>query len=215
MDGATVGVFFGGLFAVMALPGPSLLYAMSHTLEAGRTAGLVAVLGLEVALVLHVTVATTGLGAVLATSPTALTMLRYVGAGYLALLAFRQLRDVRPVAALVGSAPPVGDVRADRGQSFRRACAVDLLNPGSALFLVAFLPRFVDAGAGPPGVQLLVLGVLVVLVAAACDASWVLATARLCRPDARLRRVAGHHAVGVRRSVGVVYLVLAALVLVG
>lgn len=72
-----------------------------------------------------------------------------------------------------------------------------------------------DADAGSTGVQLLMLGVLVVAVAAACDAAWVLTTARMCRPNARLRRVAGDHAVGVRRSVGVVYLVLAALVLVG
>ena len=215
MDGATGGVFLGGLFAVMALPGPSLLYVMGRTLEAGRGAGLVSVLGLEVALVLHVTVATTGLGAVLATAPVALTVLRYAGAGYLVLLAVRQLRDARPVAAQVPSGSPAVALRADRGRSFRQACVVDLLNPGTALFLVAFLPQFVDAGAGSPGVQLLVLGVLVVLVATACDASWVLATARLCRPDARLRRVAGDHAVGVRRSVGVVYLVLAALVLVG
>ncbi len=111
--------------------------------------------------------------------------------------------------------PPSAPCAPTGVESFRQACVVDLLNPGTALFLVAFLPQFVDAGAGSPGVQLLVLGVLVVLVAAACDASWVLATARLCRPDARLRRVAGRHAVGVRRSVGVVYLVLAVLVLVG
>lgn len=215
MDGATGGVFLGGVFAVMALPGPSLLYVMSHTLEAGRAAGLVAVLGLEVALVLHVTVATTGLGAVLATAPVALTTLRYVGAGYLVLLAVRQLRDARPVAAPVASVSSAGVVTSDRGRSFRQACVVDLLNPGTALFLVAFLPQFVDADAGSSGAQLLVLGVLVVLVATACDASWVLATARLGRPGARLRRVTGHHALGVRRSVGVVYLVLAALVLLG
>ena len=155
----------------MALPGPSLLYVMSHTLEAGRAAGLVAVVGLEVALVLHVAVATTGLGAVLATSPVALTVLRHVGAGYLVWLAVRQLRDARPAAVLVGSGPPADDVRADRGRAFRQACVVDLLNPGTALFLVAFLPRFVDAGAGSTGAQLLVLGVLVVVVAAARDAA--------------------------------------------
>jgi threonine/homoserine/homoserine lactone efflux protein len=214
MDGATAGMFFGGLFAVMALPGPSLLYVMSHTLEAGRAAGLVAVLGLEVALVLHVVVATTGLGAVLEASPVALTVLRHVGAGYLVWLAVWQLRDVRPAAVPVGAGSADVAVRAERGRAFRQACVVDLLNPGTALFLVAFLPRFVDSGAGSTGGQLLVLGVLVVVVAAACDASWVLATARLSRGDARLRRAAGRHAVGVRRSIGVVYLVLAGMVLV-
>ena len=214
MDAANVGVFLGGSLAVMALPGPSLLYVMSHTLEAGRAAGLVSVLGLEVALVLHVTVATTGLGAVLTTSPVALTVLRHVGAGYLVLLAVRQLQAARPAAAPVAPGHPGGGgARTDRGRAFRQACVVDLLNPGTALFLVAFLPHFVDARAGSPEVQLVVLGALVVLVATVCDTSWVLATARLFRPDARLRRVAGHHAVGVRRSVGVVYLGLAGLVL--
>lgn len=213
MNGSTLGAFLAGSLVVMSLPGPSVLYAMSHTLEAGRAAGLVSVLGLEVALAMHVAVATTGLGALLVASPVALSTLRYLGAGYLAHLGVKQLRRAGPVVVSASEASCGRPLLTGRGRAFRQACLVDLLNPGTALFLVAFLPQFVDARSGSPAAQLLVLGLLVVLVATVCDISWVLATAHLGRPGGHLRRLAGHGSSAARRIVGAMYLVLAVLVL--
>jgi threonine/homoserine/homoserine lactone efflux protein len=75
----------------MAVPGPSVLYAVTQRLERGRTAGVVAVLGLETGLLVHVLAACLGVSALIAASPSMLTVLRVTGAGYLVLLGLRQL----------------------------------------------------------------------------------------------------------------------------
>ena len=76
---------------VMAVPGPSVLYAVTQRLEGGRTAGVAALLGLETGLLVHVLAACLGVSALIAASPPTLTALRYAGAGYLVVLGVRQL----------------------------------------------------------------------------------------------------------------------------
>ena len=76
---------------VMAVPGPSVLYAVTQRLERGRPAGVAAVLGLETGLLVHVLAACLGVSALIAASPSMLTVLRVAGAGYLVLLGLRQL----------------------------------------------------------------------------------------------------------------------------
>ena len=83
--------FLGVTALVMAVPGPSVLYAVTQRLERGRTAGIVAVLGLETGLLVHVLAACLGLSALIAASPSLMTGLRYAGAGYLVVLGLRQL----------------------------------------------------------------------------------------------------------------------------
>ncbi len=211
MDSTGVGVFLVGTLAVLVVPGPSVLFAVTRTLEAGRTAGLVSVLGLEVALALHVTAATTGLGVMVAASPVALAAVRHAGAGYLALLALGQLRTPGRTGGALPGEPHVGS---RRGRGLVNACLVDLLNPGTALFLVAFLPQFVDTRSGSPAVQLLQLGVLVVVVATLCDTAWVLVTARLAGRTWGLRQLAAGTP-SARRVVAGIYLALAGLGLLG
>lgn len=83
--------FLGVTALVMAVPGPSVLYAVTQRLERGRTAGIVAVLGLETGLLVHVLAACLGLSALIAASPSLMTGLRYAGAAYLVVLGLRQL----------------------------------------------------------------------------------------------------------------------------
>lgn len=87
--------FLGVTALIMAVPGPSVLYAVTQRLERGRTAGMVAVLGLETGLLVHVLAACLGLSALIAASPSLMTGLRYAGAGYLVWLGLRQL-GLRP-----------------------------------------------------------------------------------------------------------------------
>ena len=169
----------------MAVPGPSVVFAMARTVEGGRAAGLVSVLGLEAGLTVHVLAAATGLAAVMHSSDVAFVAVRYVGAGYLLVMGLRQL--VGPGGA--SSAPALTDRQSGGrwhpGRIFRQACMVDLLNPGTILFLAAYLPQFVDTGSGASGTQLLGLGAVVVAVATLCDVAWVLGTAEVV---ARVRR---------------------------
>jgi threonine/homoserine/homoserine lactone efflux protein len=180
----TLGSFLALTAAIMLIPGPTVLFAVARTLEGGRRAGLVTVLGLEAGLLVHVTAATVGLSALLASSETALRAIRLAGAGYLLYLAWRQLRTL---PAVTGAAPtsggPLAPVTRTRTALFLDGCVVDVLNPKTVLFFVAFLPQFVDPARGPELGQLVVLGLLAVVVGLACDAGYVVLAARLTRRD--------------------------------
>jgi len=170
----TLALFAASALALLAVPGPSVLYVVARTVEQGRTAGLVSMLGLETGALIHVAAAAAGLSALVASSPTAFTVLRYGGAAYLLWLGIRTLRSSRAVAA----APRVPAANA---RLFRDGVLVDLLNPKTALFFLAFLPGFVHAGAGPLALQVAVLGLVFVVLAALTDGAYALAAARVSR----------------------------------
>jgi threonine/homoserine/homoserine lactone efflux protein len=181
----TLGSFLALTAAIMLIPGPTVLFAVARTLEGGRRAGLVTVLGLESGLLVHVTAATVGLSALLAASETALHVIRLAGAGYLLHLAWRQLRTLRH---LTGAAPtsgsrlvPVAAGARTRTALFLDGCVVDVLNPKTVLFFVAFLPQFVEPARGSELGQLVVLGLLAVVLGLVCDGGYVVLAARLTR----------------------------------
>jgi threonine/homoserine/homoserine lactone efflux protein len=169
---ATLLLFAASTLALLAVPGPSVLYVVARTVEQGRTAGLISVLGLETGALLHVVAAAAGLSALVASSPTAFAVLRYAGGAYLLWLALRALR--RRATADDARLEP-----ASRGRLFRDGVLVDVLNPKTALFFLAFLPGFVHHGAGPVAGQVVVLGLIFVLLAAVTDAAYALAAARV------------------------------------
>ncbi|WP_218002251.1 LysE family translocator [Janibacter corallicola] len=164
---ATLLAFGGATLAIVALPGPSVLYVVTRSLEHGRAAGLCSVLGIEAGALVHVAAATAGLAAVLERTPVALDLLRWGGAAYLLWLALRELRGGGQGAGPAGAAP-------SRRQLFREGLVVDLLNPKTALFFLAFLPQFVDPHRGPMTHQLASLGLCFVLLALCCDGAYAL-----------------------------------------
>ncbi len=184
----TLALFAASTLALLAVPGPSVLYVVARTVEQGRTAGLVSVLGLETGALIHVAAAAGGLSALVASSPTAFAVLRYGGAAYLLWLGVRTLRRSREDA-------PAALAPASHARLFRDGVLVDLLNPKTALFFLAFLPGFVHAGAGPVALQVVVLGLVFVVLAALTDGAYAIATARVSRGVGRSgrsgRRVAG------------------------
>ncbi len=165
---ATLMTFGAATLAIVALPGPSVVYVVTRSLEHGRAAGLCSVLGIETGAVVHVLAASAGLAAVLESTPAALTALRWCGAGYLVWLALGQLREEQPEPGLTRrAARPL--------HLFRDGVLVDLLNPKTALFFLAFLPQFVDPGRGPMSHQVGVLGLCFVGLALVCDGAYALA----------------------------------------
>jgi threonine/homoserine/homoserine lactone efflux protein len=172
--------FCAATLAILVIPGPSVMYVVARSIAHGRRAGLYSVLGLEVGALLHVAGTAVGLAALLASSELAFTMLRYAGAAYLLHLGVQQLRPRHErVDTPAHRTSPVSRLRV-----FRDGVLVDLLNPKTALFFVAFLPQFVDPGRGPATVQVVVLGLTFVILAALCDGTYALAA---CRLAARLR----------------------------
>ncbi|SRR5713226_4174245 len=149
------------LFMVSALalnlsPGPSIFYILSRSIEQGREAGLISVLGLATATLIHAMAASLGLSTLFVYSPVAFAVVKYLGAAYLIYLgvsAFRARGRSQPVAA-------AGAARLSLGAVYRQGVVTDLLNPKVALFFISFLPQFVDPSAGSPALQILFFGLL-------------------------------------------------------
>jgi threonine/homoserine/homoserine lactone efflux protein len=168
--------------ALLIVPGPSVLYIVTRSIDQGRSAGLVSVLGIHTGSVVHVAAAALGVSAILASSAVAFGVVKYVGAAYLIWLGIRTLRDrheERPSGAL-------------RGRSLRRVYAqgvvVNVLNPKTALFFLAFLPQFVDVSRGAVTAQIVILGLTFILLGFVSDGSYALVAARVSRRLARRPR---------------------------
>jgi threonine/homoserine/homoserine lactone efflux protein len=152
------------LFTVAALilavtPGPGIFYVAARSLAGGRAEGIASSLGTGLGGMVHVAAGSFGVSAIVLASAELFTALKLVGAGYLIWLGLRTLRDARRATiAAPGSGaavPPVG-VR----QAFREGVLVEALNPKTAAFFLAFVPQFVDPGAGEVALQFAVLGVI-------------------------------------------------------
>ncbi len=160
-------------------PGPSNLYVMSRSLAQGPRAGPVAALGLATGSLFHVTATALGLSFVLRYSPPLYAVVKLVGAAYLTFLGLRLLLSKgADFAAAPGSRRP-------HGRIFRESIAVEMLNPKTALFFLAFLPQFADPDAGPLAPQLLLLGGIVTLTAIPCDTFVALAAGAAANALAR------------------------------
>jgi len=161
-------------------PGPSNLYVMSRSLVQGTRAGLIAAVGLATGSLFHVTATALGLSVVLRYSPALYAAVKLVGAAYLIFLGLRLLLSKGAVLAATPS-----DSRRSHGRIFRESILVEMLNPKTALFFLAFLPQFADSGAGPLAPQLLLLGGIVTLTAIPCDAFVAVAAGAASRTLAR------------------------------
>jgi threonine/homoserine/homoserine lactone efflux protein len=149
---STLALFALAALALIAIPGPNMVYVATRSMSEGRRSGLASALGLETGTIIHVCAASAGLSALIASSATAFNALRYLGAAYLVYLGVKALRQ-RDKARAESAPRPVS-----LGRAYRQAIVVQLLNPKVALFFLAFLPQFVDPDRGPVWPQVLVLG---------------------------------------------------------
>ena len=155
-----------GAMLLLLVPGPAVLYITSRSIGLGRAAGLVSAMGIAVGTLFHVAAATLGLSALLVSSASAFTFVKYAGAAYLIYLGIRTLRG-SDTATLDSS----GERRSLRS-IFGQGVLVNLLNPKTALFFLAFLPQFVDPARGHATLQIFELGVLFALMGWVSDSIW-------------------------------------------
>jgi threonine/homoserine/homoserine lactone efflux protein len=159
-------VFLGTatLFAIM--PGPGIFYVLARSLNGGRAEGIRSVVGNGIGACVHVVAAAFGLSAVLATSATAFTVVKLVGAAYLIYLGVR---------ALFGRDQGDIDVqKIDTGTGRKRSAVVqgaiaEMLNPKTALYFLALLPHFVHPERDPAPLVFTVLGLIAVAMAVVVD----------------------------------------------
>lgn len=157
---------FGAASVVLLLiPGPAVTYIVNRSVVDGRSIAFAAVAGLELGNFMHVIAATIGLSAVLATSATAFSIVKWLGAGYLIAVGIKTLLT-RP-DRLSGVT-----IQTTHRRAFTQGVIVNTLNPKVALFFLSFLPQFIDPDRGPAWSQSLVLGALFVLLGLITDGAW-------------------------------------------
>ena len=158
--------------ALVATPGPNVLYLVSRTLAQGRAAGFVSLAGTSTGLAVHALAAAFGLSALLAAVPLAYDVVRWAGAAYLAWLAWATWRSGEDKTSSIASIPV-------RAQLFRQGFLTALLNPKVALFELALFPQFVSIAHGSVLAQSLVLATTQLAIAVVGDSLFVLAATRV------------------------------------
>jgi threonine/homoserine/homoserine lactone efflux protein len=189
-------LFVGVSVALLAVPGPAVLYIVTRSVDQGRAAGLMSMLGIETGTLAYALAAAAGLSGLIAASSTAFATIRYAGAVYLVYLGIRKLVEPEDPHELA----PVPS------RLFLNGLLVQVFNPKVAIFFVALLPQFVDSARGPIAAQMLVLGSTFTLLALLTDSAYALAAAALrgwFRGGTRARRRLAKLSGGVYVGLGV------------
>lgn len=124
----TLLVFAGASVALLVFPGPSVIYIVTRSVEQGRRAGLVSMLGVEAGGLVHVAAAALGISALVASSATAFSIVKYAGAAYLVYLGVQRWRR--------GGEDPGRPEPQARAELFRQGMVVNVLNPKTAIFFL-------------------------------------------------------------------------------
>ena len=158
--------FFVATVLLIALPGPSVLLTVGHSISFGWRAGLVTVAGATLGVAVQLLVAAIGLASLLSTVAEAFQWLRWAGAAYLVYLGIRQWRSA--------SAPVEWDTPSEsRANLFGQGLVITIFNPKSLIFIAAFLPQFIDT-TRPLGQQLMLIVPTFLVITYVVTSVWAL-----------------------------------------
>jgi threonine/homoserine/homoserine lactone efflux protein len=156
-------------FAIIVVPGPSVMFVVGRAVAHGRRAALLTVLGNSAGEYAQVLLVAAGLGAVVERSVVAFNTVKFVGAAYLVWLGVQAIRRRRASGELIGQ---VAAAAPARRSLFLDGVVVGIANPKTTVFFAATLPQFVVSGHGPAAVQMALLGLVFVAIALVSDSSW-------------------------------------------
>jgi threonine/homoserine/homoserine lactone efflux protein len=199
---STVLLFVAATMALLIVPGPAVVYIVTRTVAQGRAAGLLSVLGVHVGSIVYVLLTSLGMSALLLASPVLFQAVKWLGVAYLVFLGIQKLRERRADDGTVAEPPPMSKARI-----FGQGVLVNVLNPKTLVFFVAFLPQFVDPARGAAVWQLLFFGVGFIVLGIISDGSYALLASVLSgrlRSTAKARR-------RLDLSSGAIYIVLGAI----
>jgi threonine/homoserine/homoserine lactone efflux protein len=184
---STIALFALASAALAVVPGPAVTYIVTQSVDKGRRAGLASAGGVASGGLVHVAAATVGLSALIASSATAFTAVKLVGAAYLIAVGIRRIVTKDETFTEPQPAP--------LKKIWRQGVVVNIFNPKTALFFLAFLPQFVNRD-HTVWVQVAFLGLFFAAIAFASDCMYALLADALA---SRLRR--GTRAAKVQRFV--------------
>ncbi|MGM8889447.1 LysE family translocator [Psychrobacter sp. 1Y1] len=156
--------YLGFVLAAILLnltPGTDSMYIITRSISQGQTAGFYSVLGITSGILVHTLLAALGLSVLLANSPTAFMIVKYVGASYLCYLGFKMLtsKNSNSIANNLSKDQDVTSQKAvDGWQIYKQGVLTNTFNPKVALFFLAFFPQFIDASYAYGTLSFLMLG---------------------------------------------------------
>jgi threonine/homoserine/homoserine lactone efflux protein len=190
-------VFVPAALVLLAIPGPSVLYIIATSVEGGRRHGLLSVAGVHIGSLVHIVAAVAGLSALIVSSAIAFSTVKYVGAAYLVYVGIRKwLERDEPLEA--AARPPRSGRRV-----FTQGIVVNVLNPKTALFFLAFLPQFVDRDR-TVWTQIAVLGLCWVALGLLSDGAYALAGGTIGKLIRRRRKAVRYASGGIFIGLGAV-----------
>ncbi len=196
-SGSSLALFCLASAALAVVPGPAVAYIVTHSIDKGRRAGVASAFGVATGGLVHALAATVGLSALIASSATAFTVVKLVGAAYLVGLGLRR----------IATGAQDDDVQTDPAGHRRlyvQGVVVNVFNPKTALFFLAFIPQFVDTRHGHVAVQVALLGAVFISIALTSDLAYALLADLV---GGRLRR-SGRAARARRRLSGAIFVAL-------
>ena len=141
-------------------PGPDMAFILGQTAKGGVKSGFLAIFGIWMGAFVHIIFAALGLSAILTTSAVAFSIVKWMGVAYLIWLGIQAIKSK-------GISISIKDRNSNKRSMkiFKQGVLVTVLNPKVAIFFLAFLPQFVEAGAGPVSMQLFLHGSLIIVIA--------------------------------------------------
>lgn len=200
MDFSTIWLFIVAAATLLIIPGPAVFYIMARSIDQGKKAGLVSVLGVSLGGAVHVLAGAIGVSAILMTSATAFTIVKYLGAAYLIYLGCKTLFSASDSTTSDIPKSP----RKKLLKIFYESALVEVMNPKTALFFLAFFPQFISPSAGSVSVQFLLLGAIFIILAFISDGLYAFLAASI------RKRVVGSNASSklLNRITGYLYIAL-------
>ncbi len=165
---AEIGSFSAAAFAIIVVPGPSVLFVISRGVALGRRAALATVLGNALGALTMAMMVSFGLGALITRSLVLFTFVKWVGAAYLVLLGIKAFRNRAKLARALDLSAVAGSDRS----IIREGFVVGVTNPKVLVFFGAVLPQFVHRERGSVPVQMAVLGLVFTCIALLSDGAW-------------------------------------------
>ena len=158
IDLSTLTAYIAVVLGFVFIPGPATLLTVARATSSGTRVGIATGAGVAAGDVFHTVMAMVGISAIIATSATLFSIVKYIGAAYLVYLGIRAIIERTPAN------PTAGALAISAGKAFRQAVLTEVLNPKTALFFLAFLPQFVRPENGSVMLQLMTLGIVFVLL---------------------------------------------------
>ena len=173
IDPAILATYVAIVSGFVFIPGPATLLTVTRAATSGTKVGLATGAGIAAGDVCHTFMAIVGISAIIAASAVLFSVVKFVGAAYLAYLGVRAIIAKTPTTFVKRGVP------ISAGKAFHQAVLAEVLNPKTALFFLAFLPQFVRPQSGSIALQLGVFGLVYVLLGLVSTVVYAVSAGRL------------------------------------